>query len=353
MGGLSLPSGVAAPLRTRSGRSIRSRPMTRVFSGIQPTGQQAPRQLHRRDPPLRRRPGPGRGVLLHRRPALDLTCPTTPTTLRENTLDTAATLLAAGLDPDRCTLFVQSHVHEHAEGAWLLGALATYGELRRMTQFKDKSDGQDSVSADLFTYPVLQAADILLYQTDRVPVGDDQRQHLELTRNIAQRFNAPLRRDVHRARGGDPEHRRAGDGPPGADPTRCRRPAARRRARCCVIDPPEVVAKKIRSAVTDSGREVRRGDGKEGIANLIEILSIATGQDRRADRGRLRRRRLRPVQGRCRRRGRGDARPGPRALQRAARRRAELRSILEQGAAHARSVADDTLSLMRQRMGFR
>ena len=112
-----------------------------------------------------------------------------PEALRESTLSLAALLFATGLDPERSTVFVQSHNPDHAEGAWLLGGVASYGELRRMHQFKDKGSRQDFVSAGLFTYPVLMAADILLYQTDAVPIGDDQRQHLELSRNIAERFN--------------------------------------------------------------------------------------------------------------------------------------------------------------------
>src|SRR5258708_10344060 len=118
-----------------------------------------------------------------------LTMPNDPHLLREKTLQTAMVLLAAGLDPDVCTLFVQGHVHEHSELAWLLECIATFGELRRMTQFKDKSDGHESVRVGVLTYPVLQAADILIYDADQVPVGDDQRQHLELCRDIAIRFN--------------------------------------------------------------------------------------------------------------------------------------------------------------------
>ena len=163
--------------------------MTRVFSGIQPTGQ---KHLGNYIGAIRHWPAYqdlGEAIYcvvdLH-----SISVPYDASTLRENTLDTAATLLAAGLDPDRCTLFAQSNVPEHSEGTWLLGALATFGELSRMTQFKEKSEGQESVSVDLFTYPVLQAADILLYHTDKVPVGDDQRQHLELARDIAQRFNS-------------------------------------------------------------------------------------------------------------------------------------------------------------------
>jgi tryptophanyl-tRNA synthetase len=196
--------------------------------------------------------------------------------LRENTLDTAATLLAAGLDADRCTLFVQSQVDAHAYGAWLLGALATFGELGRMTQFKEKSEGQDSVSVDLFTYPVLMAADILLYDTDKVPVGDDQRQHLELARDIAQRFNS---------RYGEllkvPEAAIPGTGGRVMDlqdPTRkMSTTSGTPQGTLLLTDPTDVVVRKIRSAVTDSGRDVRReGEGKEGIANLIEIMATAT-----------------------------------------------------------------------------
>src|SRR5690349_22901152 len=112
-----------------------------------------------------------------------------PEALRRSTLDLAAMLFATGLDPDRSTVFAQSHVSAHAEAAWLLSAVTSFGELRRMTQFKEKSEDQDFVSAGLFTYPVLMAGDILLYQTDLVPIGDDQRQHVELTRDIAERFN--------------------------------------------------------------------------------------------------------------------------------------------------------------------
>ena len=162
--------------------------MARVFSGIQPTGT---KHLGNYIGAIRQYVADqDKGeafycvVDLH-----SISVPYDPDTLHENTLDTAATLLAAGLDPGRCTLFVQSDVPEHAYGAWLLGAVATWGELRRMTQFKEKSEGQESVSVDLFAYPVLMAADILLYRADRVPVGDDQRQHLELARDLAQRFN--------------------------------------------------------------------------------------------------------------------------------------------------------------------
>src|SRR3954469_4444585 len=250
--------------------------MARVFSGIQPTGT--------------KHLGNYIGAIRHYVADQDkgeafycvvdlhaISVPYQPAALHENTLDTAATLLAAGLDPARCTLFVQSHVAAHAYGAWLLGSVATMGELSRMTQFKEKSTGRDSVSADLFTYPVLQAADILLYRTDRVPVGDDQRQHLELARNIAQRFNARFGETLTVPDAAIPSA--GGRVMDLQDPTR-KMSTTRGTPQGTVLvnDPPEIVARKIRSAVTDSGREVRRGDGKEGIANLIEIHSIATGR---------------------------------------------------------------------------
>ena len=134
--------------------------------------------------------------------------------LRTQTLELAINLLAAGLDPDKCTIFVQSQVPEHPRLAWLLECTATMGELRRMTQFKEKADGQDGVRAGLFTYPVLQAADILLYDADLVPVGEDQRQHLELTRDLAMRFNGRYGTVFVVPEAPDPEPRRPGDGPP-------------------------------------------------------------------------------------------------------------------------------------------
>ena len=162
--------------------------MTRVFSGIQPTG----------DVQLGNLLGALRYWVADQHEAdsfycvVDLhalTVPQDPEELRARTLEVAQVLLAVGIDPDVATLFIQSHVHEHTELAWILECTAAFGELRRMTQFKDKSDGAEFVSAGLFTYPALMAADILLYDTDRVPVGDDQRQHLELARDLAGRFN--------------------------------------------------------------------------------------------------------------------------------------------------------------------
>lgn len=201
-----------------------------------------------------------------------------PADLRTSTLKTVAALLAAGLDPDRCALFVQSHVAaEHAELGWLLGCVATFGELSRMTQFKDKSEGKRSVSSGLFTYPVLQAADILLYDADAVPVGADQKQHLELTRDIALRFNArygeafklpsPRIPEV----GGRvmdlqaPENKMSTSG--GTEKGTLR-----------LSDSLKAMAKKIRSAKTDSGSVVEASPDKPGIRNLLEIMAVATGR---------------------------------------------------------------------------
>jgi tryptophanyl-tRNA synthetase len=206
-----------------------------------------------------------------------ITTPFEPAELHDSTLDLAAMLFATGLDPDRSTVFVQSHVSAHPEAAWLLSSVTSFGELRRMTQFKDRAAEQDFVSAGLFTYPVLMAADILLYQTDLVPVGDDQRQHVELTRDIAERFNQRFGETFVVPEVAIPEE--------GARIRNLQEPerlmSTTRGAPQGVvrlIDPPAVVRKKFKSAVTDSGREVRHTPDKPGISNLIEIMSVATGQ---------------------------------------------------------------------------
>jgi tryptophanyl-tRNA synthetase len=324
--------------------------MTRVFSGIQPTGT---KHLGNYIGAIRHYVADqDRGEAFYC--VVDLHAISVPydvASLRENTLDTAATLLAAGLDAERCTLFVQSQVDAHPYGAWLLGALASFGELGRMTQFKEKSENRESVSVDLFTYPVLQAADILLYQADRVPVGDDQRQHLELARDIAQRFNHRFGEMFTLPEAAIPT---SGDRVMDLqDPTRkMSTTRGTPQGTVLVVDPPDVVAKKVRSAVTDSGRDVRRGDGKEGIANLIEIMSVASGRspeqieadydgkgygDFKSDVADAVVEMLRPVRERyLELRANED----------------ELETILRRGAEHARSVASATLAEMRRRMGF-
>jgi tryptophanyl-tRNA synthetase len=249
--------------------------MPRVFSGIQPTGE-----MHL-----------GNYLGAVRRWAADqdrqdaiycvvdlhaMTVPYSPAELTALTRQTAVLLMAAGLDPARCLLFVQSHVAAHTELTWLLNCVTTFGELRRMTQFKEKSEGQESVSAGLFTYPVLMVADILLYDTDEVPIGDDQRQHLELARDVATRFNSrfgetfvvpnatfpPVGARIMDLQNPTAKMSKSADSPQGTVP---------------LLDPPEAVAKKIKSAVTDSGTEIRYDPAdKPGISNLLEIHAAVT-----------------------------------------------------------------------------
>jgi tryptophanyl-tRNA synthetase len=208
-----------------------------------------------------------------------LTVPHDPAELRALTLELATVLLAVGLDPERCTLFVQSHVHEHAELAWVMECTASVGELRRMTQFKDKSGDQEFVSAGLFTYPALMAADILLYDTDRVPVGDDQRQHLELTRDLAGRFNT---------RFGDtfvvPEATIPRVGARVMDlqePTRkMSKTEESPQGVILLLEDPAGIERKIRRAVTDPETDVRYDpEAKPGVSNLLALLSAATGEE--------------------------------------------------------------------------
>jgi tryptophanyl-tRNA synthetase len=201
-----------------------------------------------------------------------------PHTLRDQTHDMAAWLLAAGLDPEICTLFVQSHVGAHTELSWVLECVATYGELSRMTQFKEKAGGQESVPAGLFTYPVLQAADILAYHADEVPVGADQRQHIELTRTIAERFNARYGEVLTPPEATFP--------PAGARVMDLQHPeakmsktAASAAGTIMLGDDEETTRTKIMRAVTDSGSEIRRAEDKPGVTNLIELMSVATAAE--------------------------------------------------------------------------
>jgi tryptophanyl-tRNA synthetase len=206
-----------------------------------------------------------------------LSLPTTRDALRGNTLHLANVLLAAGLDPARSIVFVQSDVREHSELCWLLNSVTQFGELRRMTQFKDKSGGKDeNVSAALFTYPVLQAADILLYDTDLVPVGEDQKQHIELTRDIAARFNQrygatfvlpqpDIKPEGARIMALDDPTKKMSKSDPSPN------------ASIALTDPPDAIRKKIRRAVTDSGSEVTGGPDKPALANLLSIYALFSG----------------------------------------------------------------------------
>jgi tryptophanyl-tRNA synthetase len=202
-----------------------------------------------------------------------------PAELRERLYDTTAILLAAGLDPERCILFRQSDVREHTELTWLLSAVTAHGDLNRMTQFKDKSAKQgELVSAALFFYPVLQAADVLAYKATEVPVGEDQKQHIELTREIAHRFNERFGETLV-----VPEHRIPGVGARIMDlqePERKMSTTAGTEAgRVYVLEEPDAIRKKLGSAVTDSGREILRREDKPGVTNLIDVLAVARGSD--------------------------------------------------------------------------
>ena len=252
--------------------------MARVLSGIQPTGD-----IH-----LGNYLGAVRGWVEDQHTqdsyfcVVDLhaiTVPRDPAELRAKTMELTLLLVAAGLDPEVCTLFVQSHVHQHAELSWILECVASMGELRRMTQFKEKSsDAEESARVGLFTYPVLQAADILLYDAERVPVGEDQRQHLELCRDIALRFN-------HRY--GDtfvvPE---ATLPKVGARIMDLQRPTAKMsksadspQGTVLVLDEPAAIERKFRRAVTDTGTDVVFDpEKKPGVSNLLQSLAAATGR---------------------------------------------------------------------------
>jgi tryptophanyl-tRNA synthetase len=249
----------------------------RIFSGIQPTGRKhlgnyIGAMLGYLDGQERGDPAIYCVVDLHA-----TSVAYEPKALPEYVLDTTAMLMATGLDPSRCILFRQSDLMEHAELCWLLCASTAYGDLQRMHQFKDKSAReQQLVRTSLFLYPVLQAADILAYKTDEVPVGDDQRQHLELTRDIAERFNATYG-EVFVV----PKHRIPEVGArimDLQDPTmKMSTTYSPEGGLIYVDDEPDAIRRKVKRAQTDSGSEVRRGEGKEGIANLIDIFSVARG----------------------------------------------------------------------------
>ena len=250
----------------------------RIFSGIQPTGR---KHLGNYIGAITQYvAGQDRGEAIYCIVDLHaITVPYEPAALRDAVYDTAATLLAAGLDPERCIFFRQGDVREHTELCWLLTAVTAFGELSRMTQFKEKSGSQrELVSAGLFAYPVLQAADVLAYGTNEVPVGEDQRQHIELTRDVAQRFNARFGETLV-----VPEVRVPSVGARIMDlqlPDRkMSTTGGSEQGTVLVLDEPDAIAKKIRSSVTDSGSGVVRGPDKAGISNLIEILAAVRSVD--------------------------------------------------------------------------
>lgn len=283
-----------------------------------------------------------------------ITVPQDPRELREKTRRTAAQYIAAGIEPSRSTLYVQSHVPAHAELAWVLSTITGFGEAGRMTQFKDKSQryGQDATSVGLFTYPVLMAADILLYQTDVVPVGEDQKQHVELTRNLAERFNS---------RFGETFVVPEPVIPTGAarvydlqNPTSKMSKSAESQAGVLwLLDDVDVTAKKIMRAVTDNDGTVRYDrEAKPGIANLLTIFSALTGRS------------ITEVEDDFAGRGYGDFKKAVRdavvAEFEPVRERAlelmsdpgELDRVLGENAARAESVADETLANVYDRVGL-
>jgi tryptophanyl-tRNA synthetase len=201
-----------------------------------------------------------------------------PKVLRENTLRAYALLMACGIDPERSVLFVQSHVRTHAELAWLLGCYTPFGELGRMTQFKDKSKAHpENINAGLFTYPVLQVADILLYQAALVPVGEDQRQHLELSRNVAERFNGIYGQTFTVPEAFIPKE--GGKVMSLQEPEKkMSKSDSNPKAYISVLDEPDVIIKKFKSAVTDSEAEVVYREGKDGVNNLLTIYSLVSGK---------------------------------------------------------------------------
>jgi tryptophanyl-tRNA synthetase len=275
-----------------------------------------------------------------------------PAELRTSTLDLAAILFATGLDSERSTVFCQSHVTAHAEAAWLLSAVTSYGQLGRMTQFKEKSESKEFVSAGLFTYPVLMAGDILLYQTDLVPIGDDQRQHLELARDVAERFNYRYGETFRIPEGQFPEI--GGRIMDLQEPTnKMSTSTSTEQGAVYIADSPDTIRKKFKTAVTDSEREIRYDPkAKPGVSNLLEIMSVATGES------------IDALQTRFNGSGYGDLKEAvgesvvallAPTQERFAALRAderELQRLLAVGAEKARNASQPTLEQMYERMGF-
>jgi tryptophanyl-tRNA synthetase len=279
-----------------------------------------------------------------------LTLPHDPVALTTKTLEAAAMYLASGLDPDVCILFVQGHVHEHSELAWVMECNAAYGELSRMTQFKDKSARGEFISAGLFTYPALMAADILLYDTDRVPVGDDQRQHLEFARDVAERFNGRFGDTFVVPEAAIPKvAARVMDL---QNPTsKMSKSVSSPQGTVLMLDEPKAIEKKFKRAVTDTETEVRFDiEAKPGVSNLLGILSAATGEAPDALAGKYEQygplkadtaaavvELLAPVQERYR-----ELVADP----------AELQRILAAGADKAQAIASVTMARARQAVGL-
>ena len=275
-----------------------------------------------------------------------------PEVLRRRTYESVAELIAMGLDPARCTLFVQSHVREHSELAWVLECITGFGEASRMTQFKDKSQrqGADAATVGLFSYPILQAADILLYQADQVPVGQDQRQHLELTRDLAQRFNSRFGATFTVPESYIPTV--GGKVNDLQDPERIMSKSVGGPGVVWIQEAPDAIRKKVRSAVTDSGSEIKAAEDKPGVSNLLAILSAIDGRtvaelesgyigkgygELKTDVAEAVVELVTPIQERYRTLVADTE---------------TLDALLADGAARARAVASETMRTVRERVGF-
>jgi tryptophanyl-tRNA synthetase len=323
----------------------------RVFSGIQPTGRKTLGNYSGgfRQYVQTQEAGDAFFCLvdLH-----SITIEYDPAELRRTTLDLAAMLFAIGLDAERSTVFCQSHVTAHPEAAWLLSSVASYGQLGRMTQFKDKSAAHEFISAGLYTYPVLMAGDILLYQTDLVPIGDDQRQHLELARDIAERFNYRFG-ETFRVPGGQfPEV--GGRIMDLQEPTnKMSTSLSSEQGAVYVDDTANAIRKKFKAAVTDSEREIRYDPAeKPGVSNLLEIMSVATGEA------------IEALEQRFDGSGYGELKdavgesvvtlltPIRERFEALRADERELQRLLAVGAEKARRASEPTLELMYERMGF-
>jgi tryptophanyl-tRNA synthetase len=322
----------------------------RIFSGIQPTGRKHLGNYIGAISQYVESQERGEGIFcivdLHA-----ISVAYEPAELRERVYDTTAILMAAGIDPERSILFRQSDVREHTELCWLLSAVTAHGDLNRMTQFKDKAAKQrELVSAALFFYPVLQAADVLAYRADEVPVGDDQRQHIELMREIARRFNERFGETLV-----EPAHRIPEVGArimdlqePGSKMTTT---GGTEMGTVLVLDEPKRIEKKVKSAVTDSGSGIHSGPGKEGIANLIQILAAVRGVAPKA------------IEAEFEGSGYGDFKgtvaeavidylaPVRERYHELRHDEPELERVLAQGASKAREIAQGTLWDVREAMG--
>ena len=323
----------------------------RVFSGIQPTGRKTLGNYSGGFRQYAETQEAGDAffciVDLH-----SITVEYDPAELKRSTLDLAAMLFATGLDADRSTIFCQSHVTAHAEAAWLLSAVTSYGQLGRMTQFKDKSAAHEFISAGLFTYPVLMAGDILLYQTDLVPIGDDQRQHLELARDVAERFNYRFG-DTFRVPDGQ-YPKIGGRIMDLQEPTnKMSTTMSSEQGAVYIADTADVIRKKFKSAVTDSEREVRYDPATTpGVSNLLEIMSVATDEP------------IEALEQRFAGSGYGELKeavgesvvellsPIRERFEALRADERELQRLLAVGAEKARRASEPTLELMYERMGF-